>query len=252
MTSFLKRMPAGIPGDVTRAHAATIEPQVQSGTGYLTAYGLPVAISSIDSGVRGIGSSDNKDTVYGFLVRSFPTTGNGTDGLGTSTPPVSGPVSVMTRGYMSALLGGSAAAVKGAPIFIRIANPSTGKVVGDVEAAADIGVTAAATVGTGTQTAGTLSATSNTPAGIYTVKMTSGSAFDVLDASGQELLHSGAFATQYTLDNGLSFKMTTGGTPTTGDTTAITVAVNTIQLGSRSYFMGAADASGNVEIAFNI
>jgi hypothetical protein len=43
----------------------------------------------------------------------------------------------MTSGYMSVQLNGAAAAVKNAPVYIRVATPGTGKPIGGIEAAAD-------------------------------------------------------------------------------------------------------------------
>lgn len=250
------RMAAGIPGNVTRLHTAQTEPQVLDTVNYPLAYGLPVIIDATSHGVRGITAGDSR--VDGFYVRPYPITGNGTDGLGTSTPPVAGLIDILKSGYMTILLGGSAAAVKQGLVYVRTANPSTGKVVGDIEAAPDQGVTASAFTGTGTQTIGTLSAAQTpelqTPAGIYTVTLTATSstaAFNVTDADGA-IVGTGKIGTQCTLDNGLSFLVTAAGTPTTGDHATVTVANNTFVLSRKSYFTGPADSAGNVEIAFNI
>ena len=250
MVAYPYQMPSGIAGNVTRPEVSTIEQFILNQTTPPLAFGVPV--KNVSAKIQPIAGGDLSSAIIGFLARPYPTSGNGTDGLGVATPNKALPGDVLKRGYINVVVGGTTAPVSGGTVYVRVANPSTGKVVGDVEAAPDIGVTAAATVGTGTQTAGTLSALATTPAGVYTVKMTSGSAFDVLDADGAELLHNGVFATQYTLDNGLSFKMTTGGTPTTGDTTAITVAQNTIICPGNTYFTGGMDTSNNAEVAFNI
>jgi hypothetical protein len=250
MVSYPYQMPMGIPGNVTRPEISTIEQFIANQTTPPTVFGVPV--KNVSAKIQPIAAGDLSSAIIGFLARPYPTTGNGTDGLGVATPNKALPMDVLKRGYINVAVGGTTPPTSGSPVYVRVGNASTGKVIGDVEAAADIGVTAAATVGTGTQTAGTLSALVTTPAGVYTVKMTSGSAFDVLDASGAELLHSGVFATQYTLDNGLSFKMTTGGTPTAGDTTAITVAQNTILVPGNTYFTGGMDSSNNAEVAYNI
>ena len=250
MVSYTFQMPSGIPGNITRPEISTVEQFVANQTTPPTVFGVPV--KNVSGKVQPIASGDLSAAIIGFLARPYPTSGNGTDGLGVATPNKGLPMDILKRGYINVAVGGTTAPVSGGTVYCRVGNASTGKVIGDIEAAADIAVTAAATVGTGTQTAGTLSALATTPAGVYTVKMTSGSAFDVLDANGAELLHSGAFATQYTLDNGLSFKMTTGGTPTTGDTTAITVTQNTIVVPGNTYFTGGMDSSNNAEVAFNI
>jgi hypothetical protein len=250
MVSYTYQMPSGIPGNVNRPEVSTIEQFILDQTTPPTVFGNPV--KNVTAKIQPIQAGDLSAAIIGFLVRPYPTSGNGTDGLGVAAPNKALPGDVLKRGYISVKVGGVTAPVSGGVVYVRVGNASTGKVVGDVEAANDTVVTAAATVGTGTQTAGTLSALPTTPAGVYTVKMTSGSAFDVLDAKGAELLHSGAFATAYTLDNGLTFTMTTGGTPTTGDTTAITVTQNTIIVPGNTYFTGGMDASNNAEVAYNI
>ena len=133
--AFLYRMPAGIPGDVNRAQAATIEAQVltPSGTtGHPTAYGLAVQIDSSTHQVRIVADPDT--SAYGFLVRPFPTN-SGTDGLGTSTPPLTGICDVLKRGYMTVKLGGSTAAVKGGAVYVWSSADSGAHVKGQVEAA---------------------------------------------------------------------------------------------------------------------
>lgn len=133
--AFLYRMPAGIPGDVNRVQAATIEAQVitPSGTtGHPTAYGLAVSIDATTHQVRVVADPDT--AAYGFLVRPYPTN-SGTDGLGTSTPPLTGICDVLKRGYMTVKLGGSTAAVKGGAVYVWSSADSGDHVQGQVEAA---------------------------------------------------------------------------------------------------------------------
>lgn len=250
MVAFSYRPPSGVVGNVTRVDDSTITAELYNTSTPPGAFGLPVAVDA--NGVRPVAASDLGVNIVGMLVRPYPTSGNGTDGLGASVPVITLPASVLRRGYITAKLGGVAAAVKSGLIYVRVSNPSAGKVVGDVEAAGDQGVTASATVGTGTQTAGALSATQETPAGVYSVKMVTATTFDVIDANGAEIFHNGVFTTHYTLDNGLAFTMTSGGTPTIGDSTPITVAQNTFVMPSQWYFNGPADATGLVEVAVNI
>ena len=58
--------------------------------------------------VRKLASGDAATDVKGMLVRPYPTSGNGTDGLGTSTPPTSGICDVLKRGYIFAKLAQAA------------------------------------------------------------------------------------------------------------------------------------------------
>ena len=252
-TSIQFRMNAGVPGDVTRSHSSTIEPQILDTTNPPTAYGLPVVIDASSFGIRHVEASDLSPVIVGFNVRPFPTTGNGTDGLGVSTPPTSGIVNVLRRGYINVkVLAGTP--TKGSPVYTRIAAATGSEFVGDVEAAYAYTTAHSATTGTGTSTAGTISATDQTPAGVYTVTLTATSstaAFVVTDADGRDV-GGGKIGTQATLDNGLSFLITAGGSPTTGDYLTITITADTIRLPGNTYFYDGMDANGNAEVAFNI
>lgn len=138
MPSFLYRMPAGIPGCVNRHFHSTIEAQITSTANPPTVYGVPVTIDATTKQARGLlTTADTGPLIYGFLVRPFPATGNGIDGLGTGTPPTSGVCNVMVRGYMSVSLGASTAAAKGGVVYARVATPAAGKPLGGIEAASD-------------------------------------------------------------------------------------------------------------------
>lgn len=138
MPAFTFRMPAGIPGMVNRAEVATIEAQVVMTTNPPTVYGVPVAIDATAKQIRPIGASDTAASLYGFIVRPWPTQGNSiNEPIGTATPPTSGLVNVLKRGYISVQLNGATAAAKNGSVFVRIANASAGKPIGGVEAAAD-------------------------------------------------------------------------------------------------------------------
>lgn len=136
MPVFTFRMPAGIPGGVNRVEVATVEAQQLDTTLFPTAYGVPVALDATSHNVRAIKAADTTASVYGFYVRPFPTSGNGTDGLGTSTPPVSGIVNILKRGYMTIKLNGTTAAAKNGTVYVRTVT-GTFTVIGGVEAAAD-------------------------------------------------------------------------------------------------------------------
>ena len=134
--AFLYRMPAGIPGNVNRASHATVEAALLDATNYPTAYGVPVAVDATSKNIRKIGAGDTAAGVFGFYVRPY-VTNHSQDGLGTSTPPVSGVCKVLKRGYISAQLNGAAAAAKNGAVYVRVAAPAAGKPLGGVEAAAD-------------------------------------------------------------------------------------------------------------------
>ena len=140
MVAYTLRMPSGIPGEVNRGWHATIEAQVvtPSGTtGAPTVYGVPMVIDATAGNVghmRTVASPDTAASVYGFLVRPFPTNSS-QDGLGTSTPPANGVCDIMTVGYMTVMLNGSTAATKGGTVYVWSAASSGAHVLGGIEAA---------------------------------------------------------------------------------------------------------------------
>lgn len=135
MVAFPYRLPSGVLGNVTRIDSATIEPHLCNSSNAPGAYGLPVVVDA--NGVRPVGAADTAAMVGGMLARPYPTSGNGTDGLGVAAPPVSGIANVLRRGFIIAQLNGATAAATGGTVYIRIATPSTGKPVGGIEAASD-------------------------------------------------------------------------------------------------------------------
>ncbi len=136
MTAFTYRMPAGIPGDITRKDSAIVEPNIIDEDTPPTVYGNPVKI--VDGLVQPIESGDIAADVYGLLVRPFPTNSS-QDPLGTSTPPESGPCDVLKLGYMSVKLNNTTAAAKGAAVYVRVADGTVDHPIGGIEAAADGG-----------------------------------------------------------------------------------------------------------------
>jgi hypothetical protein len=140
--AFTYRMPAGIPGEADRFWAGTtIEQQLMDSSAPVTAYGLPVVIDATALAVRGLvaGDATGFNVPYGVLIRPYPTqpasaTNFGQVSLGTpAVPPTSGIVDVLKRGYVDILLGGSAAAVKGAQVYIWTAVSSGSHVQGTFE-----------------------------------------------------------------------------------------------------------------------
>lgn len=141
MVAFLTRMPAGIPGDPNRSAANIIEAQIitPSGTtGAPTAYGVPLVIDATSGNVGNVRTMVAGDLApYGILMRPYPTGFAAQNSpLGTAgTPPSSGACDVLIRGYMSVLLSGTVAAVKGGPVYIWTAAASGSHIVGGFEAA---------------------------------------------------------------------------------------------------------------------
>ena len=122
MGAILNRMPAGFPGDVSRKTEATIEAGFMAAT---VPYGAPVTLD--DDGK--LAPLADGDTVYGFMVRPYPT---------QMTAAEAGSIQdVMRRGYMTITLA-QGTAVKGGQVYARH-TADAGKAVGDIEAAADAG-----------------------------------------------------------------------------------------------------------------
>lgn len=135
MTAFVYRMPAGIPGDVSRQSAAKIETQLLDAAAAFAGYGL---FGKIASGkFVPVGAGDAASAVYGLLVRPFPTQGaNASDPLGAAVPKTTGPADVLRSGYITVKLNAGTAALGGG-VYVRVANAATGKPIGGIEAAAD-------------------------------------------------------------------------------------------------------------------
>ncbi len=143
------RMDAGVPGDVTRTHPASIEPALVGPLGVggsANIYGTAV-INDV-GGVRSLGAADTAVTVvWGFTVRAYPTqqrTGGDSASLGGSTPPAAGnPVGVGRSVYIMGRLNDIAAVVKkGDPVFIWCAADSGVHKQGGIEAVGSGGNTA--------------------------------------------------------------------------------------------------------------
>jgi hypothetical protein len=142
MTAFLTRMPAGIVGEVNRVWAATIEAQVitpAGTTGAPTGYGVPMVVDATAGNVGNMRTLQAADThVYGILARPYPTQSSAwpQDGFGGGSPPgLQGPCDILREGYISVLLSGSTAAVKGGQVYVWTAAPSGTHITGGWEAA---------------------------------------------------------------------------------------------------------------------
>jgi hypothetical protein len=240
-------MPSGIAGNVNRPEVATVESTILDQTYTPAAFGVPV--KTVSGKTRPVATGDAISVVKGFLVRPYPTSGNGTDGLGTSAPNKALPADVLRRGYISALLKQGTAA-KDAPVYVRLVTAST-KIAGDIEGASDITATGGTITGTGTGTIA-FTAAEGAVAGTYSLVLQSTSQtakVTVIDPNGDRLADA-TVGTAYTAQ-GITFTITAAGTMTSGDSFAPTVVYNTAALPD-AYFTGAADTAGNVEIAYNI
>lgn len=266
MTSFLLRMGAGIPGALTRQGKAKVEPVnvwPQGTTGAFPAYGVAGVWDASTGQFRVVKSTDT--VVRGFLVRPYPTSQAlaATQGLAQGTPQ-DGVNDSLISGWMSVKLRGATAAAKGGLVYVRIANADSTHVIGGVEAAPETSAASAAKSGGNTGN-GTFVLDATTPvqvnarAGIYTLRCTvagtNSGTFRLVDPLGRVLgdyAFSGSGGT-VTVNDQIKGVITDGATDfVVGDGFDVTVTFNTIQLPDTSWFEGPADASGNVEIAFNV
>ena len=116
MAAYTYRMPSGIPGDVSRKSHSTIESHNMPTP--VAAFGVFAKMDATGN-LAALGSSDTADTVYGLIVRSYPTT-SATNDLGQAVPP-KGITDVLVRGYMT----------------VKCNAGATGKPIGGIEAVAD-------------------------------------------------------------------------------------------------------------------
>lgn len=247
--SFQFRMPAGFAGDLQRAEVATVETQLIDAATPPTAFGVPIKL--VAGKVQPIAAADPASAVYGFNLRAYPIQGNGTDPVGTSTPPISGVTDVLKRGYVMVALNGATAAAKNGAVYVRVGNASAGKPIGGIEAGADNAIASAAFAGnTGNGTLGTLSALAAAQPGAYSAVFVAATKYEVYDPSGKFV---GVGTTAVAFSNQVQFTITAGGTAfVAGDGFTITVTANTVVVGGNTYFTGPADAYTVTEVAFNL
>ncbi|WP_423196783.1 Bacteriophage protein [Cupriavidus sp. H19C3] len=133
--AILYRMASGIPGDISRQSQATVESQIFNSSLPFPSYGVPGKI--VSGKFVPVASGDAATVIYGLLVRPYPTTGgNGSEPLGTATPPTKGVADVMRRGYMTVKNNAGTPAL-GGTVYVRVANAAAGKPIGGIEAVAD-------------------------------------------------------------------------------------------------------------------
>jgi hypothetical protein len=146
-------MPSGIPGNVSRVESAIITAELVLTTNPPTRYGDPVVLDSATGKVRPFGAGDVSTAFYGNIMRPYPTQGaatgwpnQATETAGVpGTPYPGGICNILKAGYISVVINGTALAVKGAPVWVRIAGGTVSQPVGGIEAVVDP-VTAANTI----------------------------------------------------------------------------------------------------------
>lgn len=136
MVSYSYTMPCGIPGTVTRVTSyPNIEAQILDQTTPPLSFGVPVKM--VSGKIQPIATSDAATVIYGILVRVYPTSGNGTDGLGVAVPNKAFPADVLVSGYINVKVNGATAPLKGGIVYVRVATAAAGKPIGGIEAASD-------------------------------------------------------------------------------------------------------------------
>ena len=107
--AFTFRMPAGIPGNLSRNPALdTVEAQVYNpNSPYMpTAFGIPVKFLS--GQVSSIQSGDTiANVMQGWLVRPFPTQDPSNEALGASMPNPASIADLLKSGYVNVFVQGS-------------------------------------------------------------------------------------------------------------------------------------------------
>ena len=129
MTSYQFRMPAGIPGDITRASNAVVEPNLIDQTLPPGLFGRFVKM--VAGKVLDLASADPASVVYGIIVRPYPTqTTQASQGLGGGVPALNDPCSILRSGYVNVKLA-RGTAVRGAQVYVRTTAGSYA--IGDIE-----------------------------------------------------------------------------------------------------------------------
>lgn len=248
LQAYQFRMPAGFAGDLQRAEVATIETQLIDSATPPLAFGVPVKF--VAGKIQPIAAADPGSVVYGINLRAYPIQGNGTDPLGTSTPPTSGVTDILKRGYVMVALNGATAAAKNASAYVRVGNASAGKPIGGVEAGTDNAIASLAYAGnTGTGTLGTLSALAAAQPGAYNAVFVAATKFEVYDPLGKFIA---VGSTGVAFSSQVQFTITAGGTAfVAGDGFTVTVTANTVVIPG-AFFTGPADAYAICEVAINL
>ena len=131
--AYTYRMPAGIPGDVSRVHDLTAEPRVMGATA-LDEFGLA---GQLDSSTNTILPMASNATAWGMLVRPYPAQST-TTALGSAAPEAAKVYDMMRRGYMTVKnTAGTPAA--GGTVYVQVV-AATGKPLGSIAAEGDSGL----------------------------------------------------------------------------------------------------------------
>lgn len=140
MPSLLYRMPTGIAGAISRPQDLTTEPVILNSANTFSAYGL-AGKDSADGKFIPLAASDAATVITGLYVRPYPTTST-SDMVRQVGTGKSFTGDVMKRGYMTVNIGSTAVNLtKGAPVYVRNANPTDSSPLGSILGAAITGET---------------------------------------------------------------------------------------------------------------
>ena len=243
--AFVYSTPAGVAGAVSRPLDSEVETVILGATPSL-AYGVPVVIDG--SGlVNKVANTNVQADLKGILVRSVPAiTGTTASGFSDNVPNTTMPQARMTHGYVNVVCA-VGTPVKGQPAYVRL-TADTGKLVGDIEATADVTVAGGVITGTGT---GTIAATVTSAAIVGTwslVLQTTSNTSKVTVVDPLGVRHGDAtVGTAYTT-GGLTFTITAAETMTEGDSfSPVVTAKNVVFLGTE-WAVNGKDANNIAEL----
>jgi len=136
MTSILYRASSGVAGDVTRPDDTVVESGLLNAAKAPAAFGAPVKI--VSGKFEAVEASDAATVFYGILSRVAPSiAGDLAQTFAGGTPNTDSVQGIVREGYVNVVCTVGTPA-RGGQVFMRI-TADTGKLVGDIETAADAG-----------------------------------------------------------------------------------------------------------------
>lgn len=136
MTSILYRASSGVAGDVTRPDNTVVESGLLNASAAPTAFGAPVKL--VSGKFEKIASGDAATVFAGILSRIAPSiAGDLVQTFAGGTPNADAVQGIVVKGYVNVVCTQGTPA-RGGQVYMRI-TADTGKLVGDLETAADAG-----------------------------------------------------------------------------------------------------------------
>ena len=139
MPAFTTNQFPNVPGTVTRTSHLRMEPQTLLASGNPLYYGLPVVVDPASGSITGVGPATTPDLISGIIIR--PTVTSTASPLGAllvaPLQTLLTQVDVLRQGYVAVKLQGAAIPQRNGLVYVRIANPPAGSIVGGFEAASD-------------------------------------------------------------------------------------------------------------------